>query len=115
MLRRTFFHHRHLLHQSFIPISYFKVSRMFSDDSDGPKFKNDPDVKKLVSELHKDFESKQVIKDSEDDSKMNFPNDKENSKNVSQLLTELYGETDKSPASQNDTFSSVGKDIFIIS
>ena len=88
---------------------------MFSDDSDGPKFKNDPDVKKLVSELHKDFESKQVIKDNEDDSKMNFPNDKENSKNVSQLLTELYGETDKSPASQNDTFSSVGKDIFIIS
>jgi len=101
-------HHRHLLQQNFIPISYFKVSRLFSDESDGPKFKNDPDVKKLVSELHKDFENKQVIKDSENDKELNSDNDTKNSKNVSQLLTELYGETEKSSASQNENYSSVG-------
>eukprot|EP00092_Neocalanus_flemingeri_P079963 GFUD01099665.1.p1 GENE.GFUD01099665.1~~GFUD01099665.1.p1 ORF type:complete len:345 (+),score=127.25 GFUD01099665.1:37-1071(+) len=81
--------------------------------------KDDPDVKKLLSEINKDFDHKKKpakpseqpddAENSNNDVKNNTNDDKNNTnvsggKNVSQLLSELYGGEEE----KKDKFSSVG-------
>ena len=74
--------------------------------SDGDdQFKNDPDVKKWMNEINKDFDSKSKTV-TEDQIKEETPSS--NAKNVSQLLSALYGEAE-TKSGNKDNFSSIGE------
>ena len=82
-------------------------SARLSEDEDGnSKLKNDPEVKKLLSTIQEDF--KTVNKTEE-------PETPKSVKNVSDLLSEIYGEaaeSDKKEEEKKNKFSSVGKRSF---
>ena len=86
------------------------TSKRLSSDSD-EEIKNNPDVKKFLNEIHKDFDNKDKVKHPvapESDVPKESP---PAGKNVSQLLSELYGQTEKAeaaPDKENQNFSSIG-------
>jgi len=95
------------LHHS---VRAFSVSSAhYSDDGDS-KLKNDPDIKKFLSTIQEDFKSTDKTKEPES----NETGTPKSSKNVSDLLSELYGDADltsQSPSNdkqEKSKFSSVG-------
>ena len=86
-------------------VRQFSVTRMkYSSDGDD-QIKQDQDVKKWMQESNKDFDQK--TKPVTDDlKKEETPSSK--AKNVSQLLSELYGEAE-TKSDTTDNFSSVGE------
>ena len=101
ILRRRF---QVSLHQSVRTFS-LSSARLSSDEGDGDsKLKNDPEVKKLLATMQEDF--KTVNKTEE-------PETPKSVKNVSDLLSEIYGEAAESDKKEEEDkknkFSSVGK------
>ena len=90
------------------PVRNFSLtSKRLSSDSD-EEIKNNPDVKKILNEIHRDFDNKDKVKHSvapESDAPRESP---PAGKNVSQLLSELYGQTEAAPDKENQNFSSIG-------
>ena len=98
------------LHQN---IRMFSLgSARLSDDGDS-KFKNDPEVKKILSTIQEDFKppDKKVKSGSTDKD----PDSPKSNKNVTDLLSELYGDAELTSDSSNSNeekkskFSSVGE------
>ena len=79
-------------------------SARFSDDDDR-KFKNDPEVKKILSKIQEDFKPPDKNGDS----------DPKSGKNVRDLLSELYGDAELANSNESEKkekeskFSSVGE------
>ena len=103
MISRRIFHHlttKHSLvfrtHQRSVHLG---LCRLNSDD----QFKNDPDIKQIVKDIHSDFDDKPS--NNEDEMKKD---DSSSKKSVSELLSELYGEDNVKQDSTKDKFSSVG-------
>ena len=89
----------------FHPVRQFKVTQIKRTSDGDDQFKNDPDVKKWMNEINKDFESKSKTV-TEDQMEQETPSS--NAKNVSQLLSALYGEAE-TKSGNKENFSSVGK------
>ena len=77
----------------------------WSSDGDD-QVKNDPDVKNWIKEINKDFDPKTKTVTDDTEKKEEAPSS--NAKNVSQLLSELYGEAETGTGSK-ENFSSVGE------
>ena len=76
----------------------------FKDDD----IKNDPEVKSFLKEINKDFGTKNKPEEKTDEQKPSTEGSTDSGtagKNISQLLSELYG----SEGEKRDTFSSVGE------
>ena len=84
------------LHQSVRTFSL--ASARYSDDGDG-QFKNDPDVKKILSKIQEDFKPPDKTELTEEPTKTVNP---KSSKNVSDILSELYGSADSTGESKDD-------------
>ena len=95
------------LHQSVRSFSLSSV-RLSEEDGGDSKLKNDPEVKKLLANIQEDFKSI---------NKTEKPETPKSAKNVSDLLSEIYGEaaeSDKKEEEENkNKFSSVGE-IFVM-
>ena len=82
----------------------FSLGSLRFSDEDDSKFKNDPEVKKIMSKIQEDFNPTDKKGDS----------DPKSSRNVTDLLSELYGEAEVTDTSQSrkeekgKKFSSVG-------
>ena len=79
----------------------------FKDDD----IKNDPEVKSFLKEINKDFGSKNKPEEKTDEQKSSTEGSTDSvtaGKNISQLLSELYG----SEGEKKDSFSSVGELVF---
>ena len=82
----------------------FSLGSLRFSDEDDSKFKNDPEVKKIMSKIQEDFNPTDKKGDS----------DPKSSRNVTDLLSELYGEAEVTDTSQGrkeekgKKFSSVG-------
>ena len=103
MLRRTLSvltRQRTVFHQ----VRQFRVTQIKRTSDGDDQFKNDPDVKKWMNEINKDFDSKS--KTVTEDQIKETPSS--NAKNVSQLLSALYGEAE-TKSGNKENFSSVGK------
>ena len=107
MLRRTLSvmsQHRTGIHT---PVRQMRLTRVELNSDGDDHIKNDPDVKKWMNEIKKDFDPKTKPKTVVDHPKEETTS-LSSTKNVSQLLSELYGEADNK-ASSNEKFSSVGE------
>ena len=87
-------------------------SARLSDDGDS-KFKNDPEVKKILSTIQEDFKPPdKTVKSGSNDKDPDSP---KSNKNVTDLLSELYGDAELKSESSNSNeekkskFSSVGE------
>ena len=86
------------------------TSKRLSSDSD-EEIKNNPDVKKILNEIHRDFDNKDKVKHPVAPGSDVLKESPPAGKNVSQLLSELYGQTEKAeaaPDKENQNFSSIG-------
>ena len=93
---------RTVIHTS---VRKLRVTRIkWSGDDDG-QVKNDPDVKKWLNEINTDFDSNPKTL-TEDHKKEETPSS--NAKNVSELLSALYGEAE-TKSDNKENFSSVGE------
>ena len=93
------------LHQSVRTFS-LSSARLSSEEGDGrdgnSKLKNEPEVKKLLATIQEDFKTEE-------------PETPKSVKNVSDLLSEIYGEAteaDKKEEEKKNKFSSVGNISF---
>ena len=89
------------LHQSVRTFS-LSSARLTEEDGGDSRLKNDPEVKKLLSRIQEDFKST---------NKTEEPETPKSVKNVSDLLSEIYGEaaeSDKKEEEKKNKFSSVG-------
>ena len=87
------------------PVRQFRVTQIKRTSDGDDQFKNDPDVKKWINEINKDFDSKSKTV-TEDQIKEETPSS--NAKSVSQLLSALYGEAE-TKSGNKENFSSVGE------
>ena len=94
------------LHQSVRTFS-LSSARLSSDEGDADsKLKNDPEVKKILATIQEDFKPA---------NKTEEPETPKSVKNVSDLLSEIYGEaaeSDTKEEAKKNKFSSVGKISF---
>ena len=86
-------------------VRQFSLTRMKWNSDGDDQIKNDQDVKKWMQEINKDFDKK-TKPVTDDPKKEETPSSK--AKNVSQLLSELYGEAD-TKSDTTESFSSVGE------
>ena len=86
-------------------VRQFSVTRMKCSSDGDDQIKQDQDVKKWMQEINKDFNQK-ARPVTYDPKKEETPSSK--AKNVSQLLSELYGEAE-TKSDTTDNFSSVGE------
>ena len=89
------------LHQSVRTFSL--SSARLSDEESDSRLKNDPEVKKLLATIQEDFKSA---------NKLEEPETPKSAKNVSDLLSEIYGEaaeSDNKEEEKKNKFSSVGE------
>ena len=99
ILRRRF---QASLHQSVRTFS-LSSARLSDEEAGDSRLKNDPEVKKLLAKIQEDFQS---------DNKTEEPETPKSVKNVSDLLSEIYGEaaeSDNKEEEKKNKFSSVGQ------
>ena len=94
------------LHQSVRTFS-LSSARLTEEGEGDSKLKNDPEVKKLLTTIQEDFKSVNATEE---------PETPKSVKNVSDLLSEIYGEAAESDSKEEEEkknkFSSLGKMSF---
>ena len=86
-------------------VRQLRVTRIKWSGDDDNQVRNDPDAKKWLNEINKDFDSKSKTV-TEDHKEEETPSS--NAKNVSELLSALYGEAE-TKSGNKENFSSVGE------